>query len=224
MDRGPGCGSGRPVHLTLKLPGLHVIVTDDVAGDPEFESRALDIQERCGAELAFHLRLRRTPVRRQLALAESLEEGAVETGGWLVVNRRLDVALAVGADAVQLGRGALPINSVRDVAGDSLLIGASVHDLPTADRCRLEGADYLVAGSVYETASHPDRSPAGLELIERLSPMELPVVAIGGITVDRVPEVRAAGAAGVAVIRAVWAEPRPVDAAVALCEALAAAG
>jgi thiamine-phosphate pyrophosphorylase len=137
------------------------------------------------------------------------------------VNRRLDIALAVGAEAVQLGRGALPITVVRDVAGDSLRIGASVHDLPSADRRRREGADYLVAGSVYETASHPNTPPAGLELIERLRPMELPVVAIGGITVDRVPEVCAAGAVGVAVIRAVWDEPRPADAAVALCEALA---
>lgn len=208
----------------MKLPGLHVLVTDEVAGTPEFERRALEMQEQCGAGLAFHLRLRCTPVRRRLELAESLEEGAVETGGWLVVSGRLDVALAVGADAVQLGRGALPIAAVRDVAGDSLRIGASVHDLPTADRRRLEGADYLVAGSVYETASHPDTRPAGLELIERMSPMELPVVAIGGITAGRVAEVCAAGAAGVAVIRAVWDEPRPVEAAAALCVALADAG
>lgn len=204
----------------MRLPGLHVIVTDDVADSPEFERRALDMQERCGADLALHLRLRRIPVRRLLALAESLEEGAVEAGGWLVVNRRLDVALAVGADAVQLGRGGLPIAAVRDVAGDSLRVGASVHDLPTADRRRLEGADYLVAGSVYETDTHPRTPPAGLELIERLSPMEVPIVAIGGITMERVDEVRAAGATGVAVIRAVWSSPRPEDAAVALCEAL----
>lgn len=205
----------------MKLPGLHVLVTDEVAADSEFERRALDMQERCGTELALHLRLRRTPIRRVLALAELLEEGAVESDGWLVVNRRLDVALAVGADAVQLGRGALPIAAVRDVVGDSLRIGASVHDVPTADRRRLEGADYLVAGSVYETETHPETSPAGLELIERLSPMELPIVAIGGITIGRVPEVRAAGAAGVAVIRAVWSSPQPVEAAANLCEALA---
>jgi len=98
----------------LNLPGVHVLVTDEVAGEPEFERRARDMQERCGASLALHLRLRRTPVRRRLALAESLEEGAVESDGWLVVNRRLDIALAVGADAVQLGRGSLPIAAVRD--------------------------------------------------------------------------------------------------------------
>jgi len=73
---------------------------------------------------------------------------------------------------------------------------------------------------VYESDSHPGARPAGRELIERLSPMDLPVVAIGGITLERVSEVCAAGAAGVAVIRAVWNAAEPVEAAAALCEAV----
>lgn len=221
MDRGARCVGRRSLHVNL--PGLHVLVTDAVVADPEFESRAADMQVRCGPALALHLRLRDVPVRRRLTLAERLEEGAVETDGWLVVNRRLDIALAVGAEAVQLGRGGLPIAAVRDVAGDSLRIGASVHDVPTADRRRLEGADYLVAGSVYDTVSHPGVRPAGLELIERLAPMDLPVVAIGGVTPERVPEVCAAGAVGVAVIRAVWSASDPVERAARLCAAVAEA-
>ena len=86
-----------------------------------------------------------------------------------------------------------------------------------------EGVDYLVAGSVYETASHPGASPAGLELIERLSLMELPIIAIGGVTLERVPEVRRAGADGVAVIRAVWNAADPVQAAARLADATAGA-
>lgn len=205
----------------MTLPGLHVVVTDPVARAAGFEERALSMQERCGPELALHLRLRDAPTRRFLGLAERLEEGAMESGGWLVVNGRLDIALAVGADAVQLGSGALPVPVVRDVAGDGLRIGASVHDLPTADRRRLEGVDYLVAGSVYETASHPGAPAAGLELVERLSPMDLPIVAIGGITPRRVPEVFRAGAAGVAVIRAVWIAADPVEAAARLAREVA---
>lgn len=185
-----------------------------------FERLALEMQERCGAALALHLRLRNMPVRRQLAIAERLEERAVESGGWLVVNRRLDLALAVGADAIQLGRGALSIGAVRDVAGDSLRVGASVHDVPTADLRRREGADYLLAGSVYETTSHPGQPPAGLRLIEQLAPMPLPIIAIGGVTAARVSEVREAGAEGIAVIRAVWAAKEPVEAASELCVAL----
>lgn len=207
----------------MNLPGLHVLVTDEVAASPGFAPRASDMQERCGAALALHLRLRTMPVRSWLALAERLEEGAVETDGWLVVNRRLDIALAVGADAVQLGRGSLPVGAVRDVAGDSLRIGASVHDVPTADRRRLEGADYLVAGSVYDTRSHPGASPAGLALIEGLAPMDLPIVAIGGVTAERVRDVCAAGAKGVAVIRAVWSASDPVEQAARMCSIVAEA-
>ncbi|MFW6084525.1 MAG: thiamine phosphate synthase [Gemmatimonadota bacterium] len=203
----------------MTIPRLHVVVTDEAAAGQAFERQALEMQERCGAALALHLRLREVPVRRQLAMAERLEEGAVATGGWLVINRRLDLALAVGAEAVQLGRGALPIGAVRDVAGESLRVGASVHDVPTADLRRREGADYLLAGSVYETASHPGRPPAGFGLIERLAPMPLPVVAIGGITAARAREVREAGAAGVAVVRAVWSADDPVEAAADLCAA-----
>jgi thiamine monophosphate synthase len=81
-----------------------------------------------------------------------------------------------------------------------------------------------MAGAVYETASHPGVTPAGLALVERLAPMDLPVIAIGGVTIERVPEVCGAGAAGVAVIRAAWSTPDPVAAAGDLCDALEAAG
>lgn len=204
----------------MNLPRLHVLVGDAQVADPAFGARAVEMQDRCGSSLALHLRLRVTPVRRRIEIAEALEEGAVENDGWLVVNRRLDIALAVGADAVQLGAGALPIGAVREVAGDSLYVGASVHDLPFADSQRLAGADYLVAGSVYETPSHRGDAPAGLALIERIAPMDLPVIAIGGVTRERVREVIGAGAAGVAVVRAVWEAPDPAAAAADLCEAL----
>jgi thiamine-phosphate pyrophosphorylase len=204
------------------LPSLHIVVTDAVASDRAFVERAQHMQEACGESLAIHLRVRHATDRQLLAWAEALEEGAVETDGWLVVNGRVDVALAVGAEAVQLGRGHLPIDAVRDVAGESLRIGASVHDVPTADRRRLEGADYLLAGSVYHTATHPGIEPAGVALVELLAPMSLPVIAIGGISVGRVGELRAAGAAGVAVVSAVWNAADPGAAAAELCRALEA--
>lgn len=204
----------------MSLPALHVLATDAVVAAPGFTERATGMQEACGECLAVHLRLRETSDRRLFSLAETLEEGAVETDGWLVVNRRVDVALAVGADAVQLGRGALPIAAVRDVAGGSVHIGASVHDLATADLRRREGADYLLAGSVYQTTTHPGIAAAGVEFVERLVPMRLPVIAIGGITIDRVGAVLDAGAAGIAVLGAVWDAADPVAAAARLCKLL----
>ncbi|MCZ6664207.1 MAG: thiamine phosphate synthase [Gammaproteobacteria bacterium] len=204
----------------MNLPRLHVIATDAVAGHAEFLDQCGDMQDRCGSELAIHLRLSDTPVRRALVLAERLEEGAVETGGWLVINGRVDVALVAGADAVQLGRDSLSIEAVRYLVGDSLAIGASVHDLPTADIRRKEGADFLVVGTVFATATHPDVTPGGPVLIKRVADAGLPIIAIGGLNLERLGAVRTAGAHGVAVIRAVWDEPDPATAAEMLCARL----
>ena len=204
----------------MNLPRLHVVATDSVARHPEFPGRCADMQERCGSELALHLRLCDMPVRHWLELAERIEEGAVETGGWLVINGRVDVALASGADAVQLGHDALPIAAVRYLVGDSLTIGASVHDLPTADARRREGADFLVVGTVFATPTHAEANPGGPALIRRIAETDLPIIAIGGIISERLGAVRAAGAHGVAVIRAVWEAPDPASAAEALCAAL----
>jgi thiamine-phosphate diphosphorylase len=174
----------------------------------------------CGTELAIQLRVREMTARALLDLAERVEEMAVETGGWLVLNGRVDVALASGADAVQLGRGGLPVEAVRSFVGDSLVIGASVHGLPAADTAKHGGADYLVVGSVYSTPSHPGVEPGGPEMVTAACHTGLPVIAIGGLTPDRVQDVVRAGAHGIAVIRAVWDAPDPVGAANALCEAL----
>ncbi|MFQ5529806.1 MAG: thiamine phosphate synthase [Gemmatimonadota bacterium] len=205
----------------MNLPRLHAVVTDTVVGRAGFLDRCADMQQRCGGELAIHLRLRDTPVRRILDLAERLEEGAVETDGWLVINGRVDVALASGADAVQLGHDALPIVAVRSVVGEALAIGASVHDLPAADAGRRAGADYLVVGSVFSTPTHPDATPGGHALIRGVSDAGLPIIAIGGLDPQSAAAVRDAGAHGVAVIRAIWEAQDPAAAAVDICAALA---
>lgn len=204
----------------MNLPRLHAVVTDDVASRPSFGEMCAEMLECCGGELAIQLRIREMEGRSLLELAEQVEEMAVETGGWLVVNGRVDVALAAGADAVQLGSGALSVEAVRSFVDDSLVIGASVHDLVGADTAKHEGADYLVVGSVYETPSHPGVEPGGPELIRSVTNAGLPVIAIGGLSRDGVEEVVRAGAHGIAVIRAVWSAADPVAAASELCEAL----
>lgn len=206
------------VHLSL--PRLHVVATDEVARHPMFLDRCVDMQNRCGSELAIHLRLRDTPVRHALEFAERIEEGAVETGGWLIINGRVDIALVAGADAIQLGCDSLPIEAVRYLVGESVTIGASVHDLPTADVRRKEGADYLLVGTVFATATHPEAIPGGPALIKQMTDTGLPIIAIGGCNPQRLDVVRAAGAHGVAVIRAVWDEPDPALVAETMCAAL----
>lgn len=121
----------------------------------------------------------------------------------LVVNASLEVALGAGADGVHL-----PEDAPFPVRREGLLVGRSVHSLDAARRAEAEGADYLIAGPVYETASHAGLEPAGLALIEEVSrSVRVPVLAIGGVTAERVDEVIAAGASGVVVISAVLGRP-----------------
>src|SRR5437899_1493123 len=135
---------------------------------------------------------------------------------------RADVALAVGADAVQRTHASLGVEDMRRVAGDRLRIGASVHSLEDAVDAELKGADWVTFGPVYDTPSKRAYGPAqGLERLATVARgLRIPVVAIGGITPARVPEVLAAGARGVAVISGILAADSPADATRAYLGAL----
>jgi len=126
----------------------------------------------------------------------------------------LDVALAVPTAGVQLAHGSLPVSAARAL-NPLWWIGRSVHDLAEAQAARTAGADYLVVGPVFVSASHAGRTPLGLERLRAIASAVdgLPVIAIGGITADRVREVRNSGAYGVAAIRALWDDVEPAVAA-----------
>lgn len=190
------------------FPPLHVVTGDEVLARPGFARRASAVQEAGGARLAFHLRGPRTGGRTLFELASGLAPAAHGRGAALLVNDRVDVALAAGADGVQLGRrGMLPADA-RRLVGAGRLLGCSVSPGDEAP----EEADFLLVGSVYATASHPGRAGSGAERLAEMTGTALPVIAIGGITPERVAEVRGAGAAGVAVLRGVWDAPDPAEA------------
>jgi thiamine-phosphate pyrophosphorylase len=130
----------------------------------------------------------------------------------LFVNDRLDIALAVGAAGVQLRADSLPVAAARRLRSD-WWIGRSVHSLNEARAAHAEGADYLVVGPMYETSTHPGSTPLAMDTLRAVARLGLPVIAIGGVTADRVAELRRAGAYGVAAIRALWDAPNPGDAA-----------
>lgn len=139
----------------------------------------------------------------------------------LIMNDRVDVALAAGIRAVQLPELGLPVAEARHLLGQEALIGRSVHSWEEAVRAQDEGADYVVLGSIYPTPSHPQLSPLGTEVLAQVATsLTIPVIAIGGITVDKVKEVIQAGAAGVAVIRAILGAEDPALAASRLRGAL----
>ena len=138
----------------------------------------------------------------------------------VAVSDRLDVALAVGADGAQLGSRSLPVNVARRLAAD-LHLGVSVHSVEEAVQAEADGADHVTFGHVFETSSHPGESARGLtELGRVVRAVRLPVIAIGGIGPDRVAEVLAAGAAGVAVISAILDSTDPGGIAASLRRAL----
>lgn len=146
-------------------------------------------------------------------------------GALLIVNDRVDVALAVGADAVQRTGTSLPIADIRAVAGTRLRVGASVHSLDEALSAERAGADWVVFGPVYDTPSkRPYGPPQGLvRLAETARALRIPVIAIGGITPARVGEVCEAGARGVAAISAILGASSPATATRAFLDALAGA-
>ncbi|HEY0728165.1 MAG TPA: thiamine phosphate synthase [Pyrinomonadaceae bacterium] len=122
----------------------------------------------------------------------------------LLVNDRLDVALAAGADGVHLTSASLPARVVRRIAGPEFLIGASTHSLETARDARDGGADFAVFGPVFETESKRGFGPPqGLAKLQQVTSelQGFPVIAIGGITLDNAESCFAAGASGIAGIR-----------------------
>jgi thiamine-phosphate pyrophosphorylase len=125
------------------------------------------------------------------------------THAYVLVNDRLDVALGAGADGVHLGVHSMPVQVVRQVAPRPFLLGASCHSLREAMAAESSGADYLVLGPIFETPSKLAYGPPlGLEELRNVaSQIRIPVLALGGITVERVRPCLEAGASGIAGIR-----------------------
>ncbi|MFQ6015700.1 MAG: thiamine phosphate synthase [Anaerolineae bacterium] len=156
-----------------------------------------------GGVHAVHLREPDFPAGALYTLAKGLRD-ITRGHALLIVNDRLDVALAVGADGVQLpGRG-LPVAVARSLGGKDFLIGRSVHSVEEALQAEADGADYLLLGTIYATRSHPEIIPCGPTLVaEVCQAVDIPLYAIGGIEAHNAAVVMRAGAAGIAVISAI---------------------
>lgn len=159
----------------------------------------------------------------QAALAYRLRD-AIGSKALLVVNDRTAVALSAGADGVHGGEASLPVDMMRREVAGRLLIGRSVHSVPAAVAAARSGADYLVAGTVFPSRSHPGQATGGVERVRQIvAAVPIPVIAIGGITAENAADVVHAGAAGVAVIAAILTGRNAQAAATDLRAALNAA-
>lgn len=126
----------------------------------------------------------------------------------LIINDRLDIAMAVGAAGVHLGQDDLPCAAARRILGEEYLIGVSAHNPAEARAALLCGADYLGCGAVFGTATKADVKKLGTEGLTAICREKgLPVVGIGGVTADNYREVRAAGADGAAIVSGILAQP-----------------
>lgn len=193
---------------------MHAITDARVLALPDLGVRAAAIAA-AGAAVALHARDRSVTADALAAAAARLAALARPPEAALFVSGRPDIAAALGAQGVQLAAGDLAPGDARRVFSGGW-IGRSVHSADEANAALDEGADYLMAGSIYATASHPGRTAAGPQLIEAIAPLGLPVIAIGGVTAERAVELRSAGAWGVAAVSALWDATDPAAAAMAL--------
>ena len=134
-------------------------------------------------------------------------------GALVVVNDRVDVAMVVGADGVHVGRDDLPASEARRWMGDDAIVGVSTHSVEEGIAAARLPVDYIAIGPVFPTSTKSDAEPVvGLDAVKRLADaVDLPVVAIGGITQERAREVVRAGAAAVAVVAALYDPRYPID-------------
>ncbi|MFV9634742.1 thiamine phosphate synthase [Mycobacterium neumannii] len=164
--------------------------------------------------------------RQELESLAVLADAARRHGALLAVNDRADVALAAGADVLHLGQDDLPLAVARGIVGETPVIGRSTHDADQVAAAVDEAVDYFCVGPCWPTPTKPGRPAPGLGLVRHTAELnsDKPWFAIGGIDTDRLPQVLAAGARRVVVVRAITAAEDPRAAAAQLKAALRAAG
>jgi thiamine-phosphate pyrophosphorylase len=196
--------------VTLPSP-LYVILDPEVA-------RRRDLLWLLDAVLAgggriVQLRDKRLPLAILYPVARALQERCRRAGAMFIVNDRADLALALGADGLHLGQDDLPAAAARRLLPPGMVLGVSTHDPRQAEQALADHADYIAVGSIFPTGTKAGFQLVGPDLVRTLRPaIPVPLVAIGGITVDNAEQVIAAGADAVAVVSAICAAPDPAEA------------
>ena len=193
-------------------PSLYVVLDRTAAGGRDLVD-ILDAALTGGARL-IQLREKEWPSGRVLPLAERLRARCAAAGATFIVNDRVDLAVAAGADGVHVGQDDLPARAVRPLLRAGMLLGVSTHSVAQARAAQADGADYIAVGSMFPTRSKAEFELVGTDLLRKLrGEIRVPLIGIGGITHANVGEVIAAGGDGVAVISAVCAADDPRAAA-----------
>jgi thiamine-phosphate pyrophosphorylase len=204
-----GCVAGRMAAglppRAARIPAVYPIVDVEVAAGAGWEPRALGRVLLDGGARLIQLRAKTLASGPLLALAAGMAEDAAAVGAQLVVNDRADLAVLSGAAGVHVGQDDLSVADVRRVVGAHAIIGLSTHSAQQLAYACGQDVSYVAVGPVFRTATKETGYHAvGLDLVRaavaHATPSGLPVVAIGGITLERAQEVWAAGARSIAVI------------------------
>jgi thiamine-phosphate pyrophosphorylase len=194
----------------VRIPAVHAVTDDLVASLPDLAVRARSL---AAAGTALHARGPGLTGRAHWQLARlfaSVSPAAV------FINDHIETALALPHAGVVLPERGLPVDTARRILGPGRLLGVSIHDERAAERAAADGAAFVLFGPVFPTTSHPGARPQGLDVLATIVRVGVPVIAIGGITIERARLARDAGAAGVAAIRALWRADDPNAAASAM--------
>jgi thiamine-phosphate pyrophosphorylase len=185
----------------LILDQLYAILDVALCGERGLQPLAILDAYLAGGARLIQLRDKSESSRDRLALAEAAVARAHHAGAQIIVNDRADIARLSGADGVHVGQEDLAVEEVRAIVGPEAMVGISTHDRPQIEAALKTSATYIAVGPIYGTTTKDTGySARGLDLVRHAAAGGKPVVAIGGITLDRAPEVIAAGAASVAVI------------------------
>jgi thiamine-phosphate pyrophosphorylase len=184
------------------VPRLHAVTNDAVLARASLATMARALAR---PGVALHARGRAISAAALTSRSRLLSDVAHARNALALVNDRADIARIVGADGVHLPEAGLPLSAARRILGPAALVGRSVHAPDDARRAADDGADFVFLGPIFATATHPDARPLGLAALRGLTAVR--VIAIGGITPERVARCREAGAYGVAAVSALWQAP-----------------
>ena len=205
----------------MKQIGKLHILTDTVL-QSRFSHMEITRLAIAGGADTIQYRQKSGSTREMIEIARNMKRLCSEAGVTFIVNDRLDVAIAAEADGVHLGQDDFPIPMARELLGEGRIIGGSAATLDEARKCLSEGADYVGFGPVYPTSSKDDAGPvSGIDILKQVVEIiPLPIIAIGGVGAENIPDVMRAGAHGIAVISAVCCQDDPEEATRALYQAL----
>jgi len=182
---------------------FYAIIDEDYVGAHDLGTCASELV-RAGAS-TIQYRAKNLPSKKFLLRALTLEGAISGSGVPLIINDRTDIALLSGASGVHLGREDVPVEKAREILGPNRIIGVTVHGVEDALNAELEGADYLGVGSIFPTSTKRNVPLIGLAGLKDIkASVKIPVVAIGGLTLETIAQVVKAGADGLAFISELW--------------------